>query len=211
MGRGRTSTESTIPDELGGDTEGTGDTEEDGVEVHLVKTVVGQEDTRVSVDVGPGVLGLASLLFKKIKYHAKKGIQWILSYLKKDVRDDVVDLADELEEGVFGEMLQSKLALGRVTGICLTQDGVTIARDDLTTLEGRPNVLLDGLVASTYADLRLHLAQPEENLLVCETVERTGETVQGSTEGEEGVREGGADEFAGVSRDIATFMITDRR
>ena len=56
-----TSTEGTVPDELGSNTERTGDTEENGVEVHLVETVVGQEDTRVSIDVGPGVLGLSSL------------------------------------------------------------------------------------------------------------------------------------------------------
>lgn len=47
--------EGTVPDELGGDTEGTRDTEEDGVEVLLVEAVVGEEDTRVGVDVGPGV------------------------------------------------------------------------------------------------------------------------------------------------------------
>jgi hypothetical protein len=47
--------EGTVPDELGRDTEGTRDTEEDGVEVLLVEAVVGEEDTRVSVDVGPGV------------------------------------------------------------------------------------------------------------------------------------------------------------
>lgn len=47
--------EGTVPDELRGNTKGTRNTEEDGVEVLLVETVVGEEDTRVGVDIGPGV------------------------------------------------------------------------------------------------------------------------------------------------------------
>lgn len=48
-------TESSVPDELRDDTESSGNTEEDGVEVLLVKTVVSEKDTRVGVDVGPWV------------------------------------------------------------------------------------------------------------------------------------------------------------
>jgi hypothetical protein len=47
--------EGSVPDELGDDTEGSRDTEQDGVEVLLVEAVVGEEDTRVGVDIGPGV------------------------------------------------------------------------------------------------------------------------------------------------------------
>lgn len=47
--------EGTVPDKLGSNTKGTRDTKEDGVEVLLVEAVVGEEDTRVGVDVGPGV------------------------------------------------------------------------------------------------------------------------------------------------------------
>lgn len=54
-GARETYTESSVPDELRNNTKGTGDTEEDGVEVLLVETVVSKEDTRVGVDVGPGV------------------------------------------------------------------------------------------------------------------------------------------------------------
>jgi hypothetical protein len=38
-------------------------------------------------------------------------------------------------------------------------------------------------------------------------VERTGETVQGGGKGEEGVREGRADEVAGVGRDVAALVV----
>lgn len=52
--------EGTVPDELRGDTEGARDTEQDGVEVLLVETVVGEEDAGVGVDVGPGVCGMSA-------------------------------------------------------------------------------------------------------------------------------------------------------
>lgn len=133
------------------------------------------------------------------------------TYLEKNTGDDVVNLANKLEERVIGEVLQSEFTLSSVTGVSLTENGVAITRNDLSTLEGRPDVLLDGIVSGVLTNLRLHLAQPEKNLLVGETVKGTGETIQGSTEGEEGIGEGGADQFTGVSRDVTTFMITDRR
>lgn len=107
-------------------------------------------------------------------------------------------------------MLQGKLALSGVTGISLTEDGVTVTGNDLTTLEGRPDVLLDGLIGSVLTDLGLHLAQPDKDFLVGKTVKGTSETVQGGSKGEEGVGEGGADKFAGVSGNITTFVVTDR-
>lgn len=60
-GARETYTESSVPDELRNNTKGTGDTEEDGVEVLLVETVVSKEDTRVGVNVGPGVCETVSI------------------------------------------------------------------------------------------------------------------------------------------------------
>ena len=54
-------TDGAVDDELRKHTKGTGDTEEDGVEAHLVEAVVRQEHTRVSINIGPWVLGLAGL------------------------------------------------------------------------------------------------------------------------------------------------------
>ena len=51
----------------------------------------------------------------------------------------------------------------------LAEDGVTVAGDDLARLEGGPDVLGDLLVRGALADLRAHLLQPAENLLVGET------------------------------------------
>ena len=61
--------ESSVPDELGDNTECSGDTEKNGVEVLLVETVafcqlrpplltvdlLSKEDTRVGINIGPGV------------------------------------------------------------------------------------------------------------------------------------------------------------
>lgn len=143
----------------------------------------------MGVDIGPGVLGLASL--------------------EEDVRDEVVDLADELEHLVLGKVLQGELALSSVARVGLAEDGVAVSGDDLAALEGRPDVLLDSLVGGLLTDLGLHLLQPDEDLLVGETVEGSSETVEGSGVGEEGVGEGRADQLASVGRDVATFMITE--
>ena len=187
MRRQRTSTKGTIPDELSSNAEGTGDTKQDGVEVHLVHAVVGQEDTRVSIDIGPGVLGLASF--------------------EEDVGNEVVDLANQLEVLILGEVLESEFTLGSVTGVGLAEHSVAVTRDDLATLKGRPDVLLDGLVGGRVANLGLHLPEPDEDLLVGKTVERTSETVESGGVGEEGVGERRADELAGVGRDVSTLVV----
>jgi hypothetical protein len=78
-------------------------------------------------------------------------------------------------------------------------------------------------VSGVLANLGAHLLDPNKDLLVGETVQckdevgsvahasspvqRTGETVQRGTEGKEGIRKSRADEFSGVSRDVATFVI----
>ena len=131
-----------------------------------------------------------------------------ITHLQENTGNNVVNLADKLEHGVFRKVLEGELPLSSVAGIGLTKDSMAIARNDLATFEGRPDVLLHGVVGRVLAELGLHLAQPEEDLLVGEAVERAGETVQGSTEGEEGVGEGRADELAGVGGDIATLVVT---
>ena len=46
-------------------------------------------------------------------------------------------------------MLQGELPLARVTGICLAEDGVAVARNDLSGLEQAPYVFLDLIVRGT--------------------------------------------------------------
>ena len=139
------------------------------------------------IDIRPGVLGLPSL--------------------EQNIGDDVVHLVDEFEHRVVRQVLKSKLALRHVAGVGLAKDGVAIAGDDLTSLERGPDVFANSVVRRVLADLRLHLAEPNENLLVRKTVKGTSETIQRGTESKEGVGEGRANELASVSRDVTTLMV----
>lgn len=182
------STDGAVDDELGKHTESAGDTEEDSVEVLLLEAVVLEEHTGVGVDVGEGVLGLA--------------------VLGEDAGGDLVDLGDELEHGVLGEVLEGELALADVAGVGLAEDGVAVTGNDTARLEGVPEVLGDVLVGKVGADGLLHLGEPVEDLLVGETVEGTGKTVQASGEREVGRGEGRADQVGGVGGDIATLVVS---
>lgn len=139
-------TDGAVDNELGKDTESAGHTEEDGVIVLLGETVVLEEDAGVGIDVGVGILGLA--------------------VLGEDTGGDLVDLGDELEHRVVGQVLLGELALGDVAGIGLAEDGVAVAGNDLAGLEGGPEVVLDGLIGQIVANGLLHLLEPDEDLLV---------------------------------------------
>lgn len=84
---------------------------------------------------------------------------------------------------------------------------MTVTGNDLARLEGRPDVLGNLLVRGVLTNLGSHLLDPSEDFLVSETVEGTGETVQGSTEGKEGVRERGTDQVTGVGGNVTTFVV----
>lgn len=177
----------TVDDELGQDTDRAGHTEEDRVEARLGQAVVLEQDARVRVDVGEGVLGLA--------------------VLGQNAGGDLVDLADQLEHRVVGHLLLRELALGHVPGVGLAEDGVAVTGDDAARVQRRPEVVGDGLVAEVIANALLHLREPVQNLLVGKTVQGTGETVQTGSEGQEGRAEGRADKVSGVCADVATLVV----
>ncbi len=146
-----------------------------------------EEDSRVGVNVGEGVLGLA--------------------VLGEDAGGNLVDLADKLEHGVVGHVGLGKGALSHVAGVSLAEDGVAVAGNDTAGLEGVPEVLGDVGIGQVVANDLLHLAEPVEDLLVGETVEGTGQTIETSGEGEEGGAESRADKVGGVGRDVATLVV----
>lgn len=74
-----------------------------------------QQHSTVGINIGPGVLGL--------------------TLLKEHIGHDLVKLGNQLEHGVVGQVLQGKLTLTGVTGVCLSQDSMAVARHDLTTME----------------------------------------------------------------------------
>lgn len=77
----------------------------------------------------------------------------------------------------------------------LSENGVSVTRNDLSRLEGSPDVLLDLLVGSVGSNGVLHAENESEDFLVSESVKGTGETTESGGVGEEGVREGGSDEI----------------
>jgi hypothetical protein len=178
---------STVDDQLGQDTKGTGHTEQDGVVVSLGQTVVLEEDTGVGIDVGVGVLGLA--------------------VLGQNAGGDLVDLADQLEQRVIGKLAESKLALGDVTRVSLAQDGVAVTGNDLAAVQGGPEVVLDGLVTEVVADGLLHLGDPVQDLLVSQTVKGTGKTLETSGQGEHGGAQSTANQVGGVGADVTTLVV----
>ena len=101
---------------------------------------------------------------------------------------------------------------------------MSVTRDDLSSVQGLPDVLRDLLVGSILSDLLLHSSDPVEDLLVGETgrrnddvsfaklekegnwkgrtsspVKGSSKTVEGSGHGKERIRESGSDEVTGVS------------
>jgi len=179
---------STRPDLLGENTEGARNTEQDSVVLVLSETVVGKEDTRVGINVGPRVLGLTVLL--------------------ENIRGNLVDTRDDLEERIVGHVLLSELTLASEARIGLTEDGVTVSRNNLTGVEGIPqslaNLIVSGIVG---AELLLEADDPAENLLVSQTVERTSKAVQTSGEREVRIRESRANQVGGVGRHVTTLVI----
>lgn len=85
----------------------------------------------------------------------------------------------------------------------LAQDGVTVARNDTLGLEESPQVVDNLLVRGVRADFLDHAKDEGEDLLVGKTVEGTGETSKGSRVGEEGVREGRADEVCWKAKRVS--------
>lgn len=179
--------ESTVNNQLRKDTDGARNTKENSVVAGLSKAVVLEKNTRVGVDVGEGVLGLA--------------------VLGENTGGDLVDLADELEHGVLGHVRLGELALGHVAGVGLAEHGMAVTGNDTASVEGVPEVFGDSLVAKVVTDDLLHLSKPVKYLLVGKAVERAGQAIETSREGEEGGAEGAANEMGGVSRDIATLVI----
>jgi len=177
----------TVDDQLWENTEGTGNTEENGVVVGLSQAVVLKEDTRVGINVGVWVLGL--------------------SVLGQDAWGNLVNLGDELEHWVFWELLKSERALRNVARIGLTEHSVTVTWNDTAAVEGVPEVLLDVLIRKVISNGLLHLSEPVENLLVGQSVERTSKTLETSRERQEWGGESRADQVSGVGTDVSTFVI----
>ena len=108
--------------------------------------------------------------------------------LGEHARHHLVQLRDELELGVVGQVLERELALARVPRVRLAQHGVAVPGHDAPRLERVPHKLRHALRGDIRPNVALDFVQPLEHLLVGEAVQRPGEPVH--ARGERGVRVG---------------------
>ena len=145
----------------------------------------------MGIYVGPGVLDLASL--------------------QEDWRHQHVQLGDEFEQFVVREMFEGELPLAGVSGVGLTEDRVTVARDNLARLQEAPHELLHLVVSGVQPHRLHHLLHEDEDLLVGEAVEGPSQAAHPRTEGEVGVGQGGAHQVGRVGRYVAALVVTESR
>lgn len=105
-------------------------------------------------------------------------------------------------------MLLGKFSLCHVTGIGLAENGVTVTWNDLTGIESRPQVVLDGLITEIITNSSLHLCEPVQDFLVGEAVKRTSKTVQTSSKGQHWGTESRSNQVSSVSRNVTTLVIS---
>ena len=103
--------------------------------------------------------------------HVRKGVLRLAVFFQYIRRDFAVPL-HELEDGVFGNFRagRGKFHEGFEAGVGLSQDGVSIARNYLARLQGRPEVIFYGGVGEGGPDVGLHLEDPAKDFLGCEAM-----------------------------------------
>lgn len=176
------------PDLSGGDSESARDTEQDGVVIVLGETVVHEEGTGSTVDIGEGVLNLTSS--------------------SEDFGDDLVVGFNELNQVRSLNEFVGEVEFADETGVGLSQDGVSVSGNNLTGGHGVGDVLTDIVLGPGVSVLLDESEDVVEALLVGETVEGSSESVKTSGEGEVGIGESRSDQVGSVGRYVSTFMIT---
>lgn len=108
----------------------------------------------------------------------------------------MVELVNHAEDGILGDLWvgYTELLQGLEARVRLAEDGVAVTRNDAARLEDGPQMVDDLLVGGCVSDLLLHGKDEREDLLVGQTVQRTGETCQSGGVAQEGVRQCGADQ-----------------
>lgn len=116
----------------------------------LGEAVMHEEGTGAAINIGPGVLDLAGS--------------------SKQVGNHLVVSLDQVNKVVVLDMLISELKLEDKTGVCLTEDGVTVSRDDLAGLESVGDVGLDIFLGPVLSEFLLKVQDEAKALLVCKSV-----------------------------------------
>ncbi len=130
-------TESSSPEQVGHATEGSGDSEDDGVVVEFGHTVMVQQDTGVGINIGPGVLDFTEVL--------------------KDGGNDVVDGLAKFDEGIVLDVFNGEFSLMDISGVSVSKDGMTITGNDLSGTEGSLGEFLDLFSGDVVTEFSLRI------------------------------------------------------
>ena len=96
------------------------------------------------------------------------GLSMLFQHLGRDLGVAFDELEDRVgsDFGAGGGVAHE----GLEAGVRVAEDGVAVAGDDATGVEGGPEVVFDGGVGESGADVGLHLEDPAEDFLGCEAV-----------------------------------------
>ena len=151
-------------------TESSADTKEDSVVVHFLHAVVLQQDSGVSVHIGPGVLDLAGLV--------------------QDGWHNHVHVGHQLEKLIVGKVFQCKFTLACVSGIGFTQHSVTVSGNHLSGFQESPHVVFQLVFGSVETNVFDHLGQEDQDFLIGQAVQGAGQAAHTSGERKVGIRQG---------------------
>ena len=84
----------------------------------------------MGIDIGPRVYLSAFSYGKTWEQKLTLGF----TGLEEDIRDDLVNLSNKLEQWVIGQVLQGEFSLSSVSRIGLSEDGMSVTWNDLSTL-----------------------------------------------------------------------------
>ena len=107
----------------------------------------------------------------------------------KNVRNDSVAGLNEVHEVIVLNVSLSEIELAHEARVCLTENGVTVAGNNLARGENLINIIADIIFSPLCAKVFLEVKEELEALLVCESMKRTSKSVHTSGEGQVGVRE----------------------
>lgn len=149
------------------DSKGTRHAKHHSVVVVLGQPVVHEQRARAAVDIGPGVLDFASCCQSF----------WNLFVVGFDQIDKVVVL----------DVLLCEFELANEAWVSLSEDGVSVARNDLPTRHGVRHKVVDVLPSPPVTVFGLKSEQVVQTLLVGQPVQGTCQTVHTCREGKVGI------------------------
>mmetsp|Transcript_3809 Transcript_3809/g.8210 ORF Transcript_3809/g.8210 Transcript_3809/m.8210 type:complete len:398 (+) Transcript_3809:440-1633(+) len=133
-----------------------------------------------------------------------------LSVFLQDIRHDLVNGVDNLEQFVIGHVLHSKISLACVSRIGLSQNGVAVSGDNLLGVQSFPSKFGNSFGCDFLSfgfKFGLEVLNPLEDFLVGQTVKRSGKCVQSTGIGKVRIRKGGSNQMSSVCRCVSSLVI----